>query len=336
MDAPATLVWIAPSPPDAEQARAVSSWGSSHGVRLVAPRDAATATLAIDPRIADDVEKFLDRARDAMAARDGDAVDRMLEAATSTLRAHPEVPQAAWLMAEVERARSTRLRRIAPIDEAAAASAWTRAEALDGGRVAGVGEQGASAPSAATLTLPAGLPAGATVRVDGSAASGPTVATRAGLHALVVELDGNPVWASWIEAPAGTSSAQIAAPLVPECSRMDVARASVAGETVDAAGVHCRSWIAAIAGEPDGVRVALCSADHCGPLAAWRAPLPWTYDPLGEGGKRGHDRGWPTWATWGLVGATAVVAAGVIVLATGALKPAPTETQFVSGGVRKQ
>jgi hypothetical protein len=302
-------------------------------VRLVPPNDATAATLAIDPRIADDVERFLDRARDAMAARDGDTVDRMLEAATSTLQAHPELPQAAWLRAEVERARATRLRRIAPVDEAAAAAAWTRAEALDGGRVAGVGEQGAASPAPATLALPAGLPAGAIVRLDGAAASQQTVATRAGPHTLVVELDGLPVWASWIEAPAGTSSAQISAPLTPECSRVDVARATATGETVDAGGVRCPSWIAVIGDETGKVRVAVCSSDHCGPLVAWHAPLPWTYNPPAEGARGGA---WPAWATWGLVGAGAVVATGVVVLATGVLKPAPTETQFVSGGVRTQ
>jgi hypothetical protein len=177
------------------------------------------------------------------------------------------------------------------------------------------------------------LPAGAIVRLDGAAASQQIVATWAGPHALVVELDGSPVWASWIEAPAGTSSAQIAAPIAPECSTMDVARASAAGETVDAPGVRCPSWVAVIGDDAGNVRVAVCSADHCGPLAAWHAPLPWTYNPPADGSHGGR---WPTWATWGLVGAGAIVATGVVVLATGVLKPAPTETQFVSGGVRSQ
>ncbi len=336
MDAPATVVWIAPvppAPPEAEQARALSSWGSAHGVKLMPPGDATVATLAVDPGVADDVEKFLDRARDALAARDGDAVDRMLEAANGTLEAHPELPQAAWLRAEVERARSTRLRRIAPVDEAAAAAAWSRAEALDGGRVSGVGEQGAASPAPATLTLPAGLPAGITVRVDGIAATQQTLVTRAGPHDVVVELDGAPVWASWIDAPAGTSSPPISAPLTPECSKMDVSRARGAGDAVDGAGVRCPSWIAVIGDDTGNVRVAVCSGDHCGPLAAWHAPLPWTYNPPVDGT---HGGKWPTWATWGLVGAGAIVATGVVVLATGVLKPAPTETQFVSGGYRRQ
>lgn len=332
MDAPATLVWVAPAPPDADQTRALSSWALAHGVRLVAPGEDAAPSLTVDPRIADDVERLLDRARDAMAARDGEAVDRVLSAAASTLQAHPELPQAAWLMAEVERARSSRLRRIAPVDEAAATTAWMRAEALDGGRVAGVGEQAAASPAAATLTLPAGLPAGATVLLDGAPAATGTVSTYAGPHALVVVIDGYPAWASWLEAPAGTSSVHVPAPLVPACSKIDVARAGAAGESIDATGVRCGSWLAAVADGED-IRVAICTADRCGPLLPWRAPLPWTYNPPTEPSPRG---GWPTWATWGLVGAGAVVVTGAVVLASGVLKPASTQTQFVSGGVQKQ
>ena len=334
----ATLVWLAPAAPDADEARALSSFGRARGLRLVQPRDEALLArngLPLDPAIGEDVEQLLDRAHDALAAHDGEAVDRLLRAAASTLGAHPEAPQAAWLMAEVERARSTRLRRLAPVDEAAAASAWTRAEALDGGRLPGVGEQGSASPPAATLTLPAGLATGATtVLLDGSRVTGASVATRAGPHALVVEQGGAVVWASWIEAPAGTSAAQVTAPLAAACSRADVARASLTGETIDATDVACPSWIAATAGAagPAGVRVAVCEGHHCGALLPWRAPLPWTYDLPPE---RPASRS-PAWAAWGLVGAGAVITTGIVILATGVLKPAPTGTQFVAGGVRSR
>jgi hypothetical protein len=333
MDAAVTLVWIAPSPPDADQGQALTSWERAHGVRIVEPRDEAIAGLAVDPRIADDVERLLDRARDAMASRDGEGVDRALAAAESTLAAHPEVPQAAWQMAEVLRARSVRLRRIAPVDEAKASEAWTRAEALDGGRVAGVGEQASASPAAATVAVSPWLPAGAELRVDGSIATARSLPLRAGPHALVVEIDGTPVWASWIDAPAGASSTTLTIPPLPACTRSDLSRASEAGASIDATGVRCPSWIAAVPGDADGVRVATCSADHCGPLLAWHAPLPWTYDPTGE---RTSKSTWPAWATWSLVGAGAVVTTGIVILATGVLKPAPTETQFVTGGVKTQ
>ena len=332
MDAPVTVVWISAaseSAPDAEQARALTSWGRSRGVKLVEPGEARASQLAVDPRVAEDVERLVDRARDAIASRDAEAVDRTLAAAESTLRAHPEIPQAAWLLAEVERTRSVRLRRIAPIDEPAAARAWARAEALDGGRAAGVGEQGSGAgPAAATISLDI-VPAGAESRLDGTAVQGGTVATRAGTHALVVSWRGETVWATWIETPAGSSAVHVEAPADPPCSAGDLSQASVAGDGVDAGRVRCTSWVAAMAG-PQGIRVSECEAGRCGPPVDWRAPVPWTYEPTAHGGRGGS---WPTWATWGLVGAGAVIAGSIVVIASGVLKPAPTETQFVTGGV---
>jgi hypothetical protein len=344
MDA-ATLVWIAPAPQSADQARALASYARAHGVVLSPPTATPQAALAVDPRLPEDVERLLDRARDALAARDSDAVDRLLGAADATLRAHPELPQASWLLAEVLRARATRLRRMPPVDEAGAAAAWAQAEALDGGRLAGVGEQIAPSAPPATFTLPAGLFAGATVRIDGVVTTSPTLTTRAGPHAVVVAIDGAPVWASWIDVPAGTSTAGVNGAAwsagVAACSRVDLSRASLAGDTVDAAGIRCPAWLAA-SDNPAGsgasastgasVRVAVCAMDHCGPLVAWQAPLPWTYQPPPQpaAGR------WPTWATWGLVGAGAVVATGIVIVATGVLKPAPTETQYVTGGLRTQ
>lgn len=325
-----TLAWIAAEAPDGAQSRALAAWARAHGVRLEAPRDERPPVLAVDPHAADDVERLLERARDAIAARDADAVDRALAAATSTLRAHPELPQAAWLMAEVERARSTRLRRVPPVDEEAAERAWRRAEALDGGRVPGVGEQAAAThPAAATLALEA--PPGIALVLDGRPVES-TATTREGAHALVGTWEGAPVWASWIEAPAGSSTVRVAAPAPAACSRADVAHARVAAGTVEAAQVRCDAWAAALPGAgADRVLVAVCEAGRCGPLLEWRAEA-WTWAPPPEPPRHG----WPTWATWGLVGAGAVIATGVVLVATGAFQSAPAETRFVSGGVQKQ
>lgn len=333
MDAPPTLVWIAPQPADGSQARTIESWGRARGVVLVAPREERTPTLVVDPKVAEDVESLLDRARDAIAARDGDASDRAIDTAEAMLRAHPELPQGAWLMAEAERARSARERRVPPIDDAAADRAWARAEAIDGGRVAGLGEQASSThPAAATIALDV-TPPDARVWLDGAAVQGGAVDTHAGSHVVVATYNGAPVWAQWVETPAGSSTVRIAAPVAPACSVDDVSRATVGKEGVDAAGVRCPAWVAAAPG-PDGVLFATCEREHCGPLLAWHptASIPWQPPP------EHHEGGWPSWATWTLVGvgAGAVVATTVAILASGVLKPAPTATQFVSGGVKQQ
>jgi hypothetical protein len=329
-DAAVTLAWIAPDAPDAEQTKTLASWASAHGVKLVSPAHAKVPALNVDERVADDVERALDRARDAMVARDGDAVDRVLATAESSLRAHPELPQAAWQMAEVLRTRSARLRRIPPTDADAAERAWTRAQALDGDRVAGIGEEAfPSHPPQATLTLD-GAPAGAEVWLDGKRASGAVIATLAGPHALVVAWDGAPVWATWIESPAGSSAVHVEAPAFSPCSSEDVGRATFAHEGIDADGVRCDAWVAAVPGDTSSsLHIATCAEGRCGSLLEWHVAK-WTWTPPPPPPKPG----WPAWATWGLVGAGAAVVTGVVVVAASALQHPASETRTVSGGLK--
>jgi hypothetical protein len=340
MEAAATLVWLAPDPPDAEQARALSSWSRSHGVRLAPPSDARAPRLSIDLRIAETVETLLERARDAIAARDGAGAEAALSTAESTLRAHAELPQAAWLMAEVERARAARWRRIAPTDEEAALEAWLRAEALDGGRVAGALEEDTTShPQPATVAL-ALSPEGAGIWLDGKPLQAPSIATLAGPHVLVLTWAGAPVWAGWIETPTGSSTVRVSAEVATPCSGGDVSRARGGPGSIEARHVRCPTWIAAVPGEhPGGVDIAMCEADRCGLVFEWHAPARVTWpaaDQAAERSEREKSR-WPAWATWGLVGAAgAAVAAGVLVLGSGVLQATPTETRFVNGGIRSK
>ena len=218
MNPAVTLVWISPEPPDSDQARALSSWASAHGLKATPPANTPAQALAIDLRIAETVEALLDSARDAIAARERDGADRALSAADTTLRAHPELPQAAWLMAEVERARASAWRNVWATDTEAAERAWMRAEAIDGGRVAGLGEVGtARHPDTAVVTV--GLSPSASqdaeLWLDGARAFTQPIATHAGIHTLVVRSGGAPVWARWIETPRGTSSVLATRPAHP-------------------------------------------------------------------------------------------------------------------------
>ncbi len=336
MDASATVVWLSSQPPDAQESRTLAGWSSAHGVRLTPPVEADVVPIPVDPKVADRVEGLLDRARDALAAHEGTEADAALDAAEALLRAHAELLQGAWLMAEVLRARATRWRRVPPIDVEAAEDAWQRAEALDGGRVAGVGEEAAAKPPpAAALTLDLS-PDDARAWLDGKPATAGDVVTSAGLHALVVHWAGAPVWAAWFDAPAGHSTVRIATQVAPACSSDDVARAHLDGRgEIEGRRVRCPTWFAATPGATEGaVRLAMCEADHCGPLSEWRSAPSWSWSPS----VRDADvrRRWPAWATWTLVGGGAAIAASVVVLATGVLQGAPSETRFVSGGIRTQ
>ena len=97
--------------------------------------------------------------------------------------------------------------------------------------------------------------------------------------------------------------------------------------------VRCSSWVAARAGARPGAGArAVCDAGRCGPLLEWGTGGGWTWTPPPD-----HPRtGWPTWATWGLVGAGAVVVTGVVLAASGAFQSAPAQTRFASGGLKTQ
>jgi hypothetical protein len=358
-DAPATIVWVSPEPPSAAESQAVSGWARAHGVRLAPPANPHPATLTVDLGVADVVEDLLDRARDAIAARDGEGVERATSTADALLRAHPELPQAAWLMAEVERTRATRWRRVPPEDVEAADRAWGRAAALDTGRVPGIGEVAPTArPVEALASL--SLPRDDETFLDGRPTRGGrdgagepeparsttrSFATVAGPHALVVTAAGATVWAGWLELGPGSSSVVIDLPDPAPCSIADLSRAAAsAGHSgsltpVDARGVRCREWVAAAAGGANGtVQIARCEADRCAPavewpsVPAWARPAPPTL--VDDTAARAHR--WPAWATWALASAGAALAAGAVVVTSGALQPAPTATRFVTGGLKNQ
>jgi len=339
-DATATLVWLAPAEPTRDEREALVTWAGAHGLHLADPSDDALPGIMVDPQIAATVEDLLERARAAMAAADGLEVDGALSSAESLLRAHAELPQAAWLMAEVERGRSARWRRIPPTDLEAANRAWARAEALDGGRAAGLGEERSGAPPPALDLVIEGR-MGTSLWVDGESAIPGTIRLRAGPHAIVVTQNGAPVWARWVDLPAVTSSIRpLARPPAP-CSSQDLRDVALAGEAILAHGVRCGRWVAAERGRVAGaVRLSACDHDRCGHLVEWRsgrtaadAALPATDQRRSQGVVEGSRRGWPSWATWTLVAAGVAVAAGAIVLASGVWRSAPSETRFVGGGL---
>ncbi|MGC4079438.1 MAG: hypothetical protein QM702_20845 [Rubrivivax sp.] len=260
------------------------------------------------------------------------------------LRDHPELPQAAWLRAEVARAWSSRFTRLEPRDDARAQSAWQDGDALDQGRATGVGETAYTRRAAAHATIvvhgDAGRPV--VVRLDGTTLAGKAgaggttyaVDAPAAEHQIVVYLDGEPVFAQWIALAASTSQARPVIDVrLPEgggCGETSFAGVTRDESGVRANGITCGRWVAAVPGALRGsVLVARCERDACGPLLEWRT------EGLGTPDKpQPSHRGWPAWATWTLVGAFAASATVVTLVATGAFEKRSTEPRFVGGGVK--
>jgi len=332
--------WDAPDAarvPSTDARRALDEWAEARGFRLVAPRPSPLPIVAVDATVAASVEDELDHARDALTALDAPATDHALANAEALLRDHPELPQAAWLRAEVLRARATRFRRLPPHDAARSTADWLDAASLDGGRVAGVGEV---APAA-------GLPAGpmgtvvveragdddadhAVVRLDGVLVPGATLATVAGEHQLTVTYEGALVRAAWVTVEAG-KTLRITPPEPAACSPHDLGRARLVDGRVVATGIRCRAWVFAreSATSRGELSLATCEGAACG------TPFIWSVGPMGPvlpEARRATMR-WPAWATWTLVGAGAAAVAGATLAATGVLRPTHAEPVFTTGGL---
>ena len=358
---PATIVWLAPNAgaasasqepaAAADAARALEEWARARGLRLATATEAKPRAIPVDLTIGDAVEADLERAHDAMGALDRDATEAALGRAQAALEGHPELPHAAWLMAEVMRAWAARFQRFEPADPVGVARAWKRADALDGGRASGVLEtraKGAQDELVQSSLVIDGAGSGLSLWVDGALVPPGPIARAAGSHQVVVTQGGATVWASWVTF-AAQPMLHVGAGPAPACARDDFARIKMdddgAGH-VDASDVRCASWVAVTStNDPRTIRVALCQASRCAPLAYWRlAPAPVASPFLGqttpttrttEAGAESRFH-WPAWATWTLVGVG--VAAGTIagVVASGAFEAAHTETRFVSGGVKVQ
>ena len=355
-----TVVWVAPdggsvrsTPGDGhdDATRAVLEWARARGLRVRPAIESSRGGLEnTDLTIADRVEKELDRAREATAALDADVAERALARAETLLREHPELPQAAWLRAEVHRSWAARWTRVEPRDDHRAQVAWQDADALDGGRAAGIGEVAFPLRPriAATLAIQGVSSQRVVARLDGNelSASSSTAGTTTYTldvapteHQIVVTVDGETLFASWVAIPDAPASPPVITVRV--SSESACAASSFGGVSADgqggvrAAGVGCDHWIAAMPTErPGAVLIARCERAGCGPLLEWRVSggLDATAGVAPPHARRGG--AWPAWATWTALGVGAVAATTITLIATGVFESRPTEPRFVAGGVR--
>ena len=358
-----TVEWVTPadSPAGARALASLQEWGEARGVRLAPPRDAPRPAITPDLSVGDAVEDHLQRARDGITALDGTVADSELGAATALLDAHPELPQASWLEAEVLRARAAQWRQLPPHDARRPADAWRRAAALDGGRARGVGDgtEGSSAehtgPAAVlprtTLSIEglgasAGERASVLVTLDGvavaPAAAGPngwTLVGQEGEHQLRVLRRGALVWAGWVMLGSHSEVTTVTLPRPAECSADDLAQAHVARDrgpvaAVTGVGVACGDWaivedVSSADGAPAELAIARCNHDVCGPRLHWKVGV------LGPVVPYSHEHGgrWPAWAKWTIVAGSAAVITAATLAAAGVFRPTHDEPVFTTGGL---
>jgi hypothetical protein len=323
-------VWLEGEPPEAEAARALAEWARARGVRLAAPREGGRASRPVDLAVGARVEEELARAHEALAILDLDGTERALARAEAMLRAHPELPQAPWLLAEVHRAWAARFTRGTPRDEGRAARAVAAAIALDGGRASGLGEpeDAAAAPRTVRATIDLVAPSGAELRVDGLPRAPGELVLAEGTHHVVVAVGGAVALAQWVSVHEG-AHVRLEPPSSAACSADDLGRASLSGPGLRADGVRCADWVAATSGDrPRTIRVATCRGARCGELLEWSASSGETGPPIVE---KARGKGFPAWLAWTLAGLAAAAVATTAIFASGVASPPPTTIQFVQG-----
>ncbi|HEY3498938.1 MAG TPA: hypothetical protein VGK73_29810 [Polyangiaceae bacterium] len=317
-----TLLLLLSGEPTRGERGLLESYARRHAVTLVAP--APTPGPAYPPYGADRVlalEGRIDEARTSASSLDEARALELLAAIERELLQHPELPQAAWLMAERHRLAAS-VRREQPDGTREAEELARRARVLEGARAPAFGEAeiGTLSDSAPVNVRFPELGPRDLLEVDGVTGS-PSVSILPGEHQLRVLRNGELVWAGW-PALGGTPEVRLGIRPVIACGSEDLAGVESGASTPRVpAGVLCsRFFVARRKGR--ALEVSECRGRACGAFVAL-API------------RAEARPFPTWATVALAGVAAVGVTSLVLWGAGAFdRDEPAEQQrFVYRGV---
>lgn len=323
---PLVVLWLGAPAELATHHADIASWASARGGRAVAPLEVATPRY--DPGLAAEVEALLEQARtDATGSA-------ALERAEAIVDAHPELPQAAWLLAErlvlEAQAAGDDGERVNELSRRAAALEGERARAAGAAPAVPSGVAGAAATSlqtnAARLTL-TGLRPLDRLYVGGVRVDPETPVPKGRQHVQIVR-GAATVWSAWVD--AGPEQSDRMDPAV-ACSALDLA--GVGGGGADALqpppGILCPRWAVARRGLAGNTELATCERSRCGP---WERPPHVTTASGAPSNDRSAEGRWPAWATWSLLGVGAAAATGLVLWQAGAFEQPAPSTEFVFTG----
>ncbi|MFO7180147.1 MAG: hypothetical protein DIU78_015720 [Pseudomonadota bacterium] len=263
------------------------------------------------------IESLLQRARTEAAALAEVQAWSALAEVEAELRAHPELPQSAWLMAE----RLTLAAKLARTSRPAeAAEMVRRARALEPERAAPFGATdptGHPEPDAVTITV-RGLTARDELVWNGERAVPPLARVPGEHHVRVLRL-GELVWAGWVSISPENPTLTLDLPTAPACSAADLAIERTSAEQVTPyPDVACGAW-AVVRRGPSGIELAVCQGSRCGPFrpdpGALRALRP---SPGDAPSRARRPQTGPDWLTIALVGAGATLGTVFVLWQAGA------------------
>ena len=276
MSQTAVLVWLSASSLLPTFRADVDAFAQSRLLRLEAPREngAAFHGSAYAPDAVAQVESSLEEARNESASLEQSRALAALERAEHVLREHPELPQSAWLMAEILEL-SADVESSAPDGADAATALRKRAATLAGPRATPFSDRPAAAtsePDVTQLVSVAGLEANDTLEWDGRQSSS-SVSTAAGEHHARVARSGRLLWAGWVKVGPGDAQLRLPIPETVACSSDDLGQGRfVGGYARPAPHARCDSYVLARPRTGGGIEAALCERETCGNVVIWEHP----------------------------------------------------------------
>jgi hypothetical protein len=320
----ATLLLLLAGEPTQGERALLAEFGRQKRVAFVAPTPTPVAPYpAYRTELILDIEGRLDEARTLASSLDEERALTLLAAIERDLVDHPELPQAAWLLAEHHRIAAD-VREGDPDARAEVAALSDAAVVLEGTRAPAFGAPDASAPKAEPRVRVSvrDLDAHDDLEIDGES-GGAERRVAAGVHQVRVVRDGELVFAGWAQLGEEPEVTLGVRPLVP-CGDEDLSKVGAsAGSVLVPHAVSCAHWFVARR-RPGGLELASCQHDACT-----------GFTPLAEPARKAA--GVPTWATVALIGAGAVAAGLVAVWASGGFEheaQPPPKTLFEYGGLR--
>jgi hypothetical protein len=274
MSQTAVLVWLSAASALPTFRADLDAFAHSRLLRLEAPRENAApfriATSAYAPDAVAQIESSLEQARNAAASLEQSRALAALERAELVLREHPELPQSAWLMAEILE-QLAELESTAPDGAQAADALRVRACALQGPRAAPFSDRETERELETLGTQQVsveGLEPRDALEWDGVRSEG-TLVSPPGEHHARVSRGKRLLWAGWTQLEAGETRVRLPVPETVACSADDVgAGYFAAGQAVPAAHARCQSYVLARASE-SGIEAALCERERCGKVVSW-------------------------------------------------------------------
>lgn len=283
---------------------------------VAVPRGAAPLTFPDYSRArVSEVERLLEQARTGASALAEQQAAAALTEAERILREHPELPQAAWLMAE-RHAIAARLADNAR--DPVADELRARARALEPERAVAFGQDARVETSAGSgrFTLEIrGVSAEERIEWDGRELSFPAE-VQAGEHLLRVQRGGRLVWAGWVTVTPSEPTLELQLlPRAETCSHAELgATTGGAAGPLPPGGVSCPAW-AVLRLSRGRAELALCRRSLCG---RWHVDAEPPVLPARADKARGSESRIPTWATIAIASAGAAVLTGVTLWQTGA------------------